>query len=144
MREIRRIRATLENKNVTLHAYLKTSLLGKTYIRYFKPYPLIHGFTIYAWERLLPIGFTVYMTFSRWNIFTESKYKRVPLKKSSEFILSRQVILPKQSVLMPLPDFYPKNKNGTLSLKTEYEFPEIVISTFRNCTVIGASNFLNV
>lgn len=146
MMELRRIAATKSWKknNVTLYESLKGSLLGKTYIRYFKHYPFIHGFTIYAWERLLPIGFLIYITFSRLNIFTESKYKRIPLKKTSDHLLTRQVILPKQSVLMPLPDIFPKNNNGTLNLKTEYEFPEIFISTFKNCTVTGASNFLNV
>lgn len=143
---LRRIAATQSSKreNVTLHEYLKGSLLGKTYIRYFKHYPFINGFAIYAWERLIPIGFLVYITFSRLNIFTENKYKRISLKKISDHLLTRQVILPKQSVLMSIPDIFPKKNNRTLNLKTKYEFPEIFITTFKNCTVTGASNFLNV
>lgn len=119
-------------------SFLQNSLLGKIYQRYLKRYSLVRTFVLWIWTTFLPIGLSIYV---RFKIL---QYKRLPLKKLSEYLSHRRVVFPSQFVQTSLPDVFPKKKNIVLTPQTEYWFPEIYITTINNCIVTGASNFLNV
>ena len=112
--------------------------MGRIYQRYLKRYSLVRTFVNWIWTTFLPIGLLVY---GRFKIL---QYKSLSLKKLSEYLPDRRVVFPSQLVQTPLPDVFPKKKNIVLNPQTEFEFPEVYITTINNCTVTGASNFLNV
>ncbi|MDZ4142136.1 MAG: glycosyltransferase family 61 protein [Methylotenera sp.] len=118
-----------------LLSFLQNSSLGKVYRRYLKRYSLVRIFVLWVWTRLLPIALLIYGKY---------KFGSTHLKKLSEYSLNRQVLFRSQLVQLRLPDVFPKNKGIGLNLQTEFEFPEIYVSTINNCIVTGSSNFLNV
>ena len=111
--------------------------MGRIYQRYLKRYSLVRTFVIWTWTTFLPIGLLIY------GRFKFLQYKSLPLKKLSEYLPHRRVVFPRQLVQTPLPDVFSKKKN-VLNSQTEFEFPEVYITTINNCIVTGASNFLDV
>ncbi len=137
MIKIRRIKPPQTKSRKSFLSFLQNSLLGRIYKRYLKRYSLVRTFVLWNWTTFLPIGLLLYSKYKHIN------NNKLPIIKLSEYSSSRQLIFPHQSVQLSLPDVFPKEKN-VLNPQTEYRFPEIYITTIKNCIVTGASNFLNV
>lgn len=140
MIEVRRISAFAADKadDSSLLKIIQSSLLGKFYTRFLKPLPILRTLVISIWALVLPTVFFIYGKYKFLRI------KSSPLKKLSEYALNRQVIFPRKTFNIPTPDFFPRKKSGISKLDNRCEFPEVFITTIENCTVSGASNFLNV
>jgi Glycosyltransferase 61 len=138
--KIRRIKPpqTKSRSGKSLLSFLQSSLFGRIYKRYLKRYSLVRAFVIWIWTTFLPIGLFIY------SKFKYIKNNKLPIIKLSGYSSSRQLIFPHQSVLLSLPDVFPKKKNSVLNPQIECMFPEIYITSVNNCIVTGASNFLNV
>lgn len=140
MIKVRRINAPQAKglDDVSILKSVKSSLLGNMYVCYFRRFRFVRTLVLWIWTRTLP---TILLTYAKYNSLQS---KRFSLKKLSEYSSNRQVFFPSQSVQTPMPNVFPREKNGILKLQTKYEFPEIFITTIENGTVTGASNFLNV
>jgi len=51
-------------------------------------------------------------------------------------------IFPRQFSTITLPETYPPKGNNFLNIQTDFEFPEIYITTLKNCTVLGSSKLI--
>jgi capsular polysaccharide biosynthesis protein len=131
--------ASNEGSDEKILQFFQRSLIGKLYRKFFKKIPFIRSFALWGWKRLFPFCFKIYAK------LRSEKFIQIPLIKFSEFFVDRKILYPKQTILTPAPNVFPKYlKHAVVQPHAEYDFPEISIGLVENCIVVGASNSLSV
>ncbi|NOT14665.1 MAG: glycosyltransferase family 61 protein [Methylotenera sp.] len=134
MIQVQRVHASRPSHRayVSVLDFLRSTLLGKFYLRYLRQYTPIRMAVIWSWKNLLAL-----------ITFTYSKFKYSKFEQLSGITNERVTIYPRQKVSVRMPTVYPVEKSSSVKILSEYEFPEIYATTINDCTVVGASGFVH-
>ena len=131
---IKRLYPKTNRVTMPLLSRVKMTYLGQFFVRKLERYYYIRLFALTTWNFFILTLHWVHKIFH----LTDPQYSC----SLANFSTKKIQIFPRQFCTIPFPETYPSKGNDFLKIRTDFEFPEIYITTLKNFTVIGSSKLI--